>query len=30
MGALKTWTKEMKRARIRGIKIIVEVISDEV
>ena len=27
MGALKIWTKEMKRARIQGIKIIVEVIS---
>ena len=27
MGALKTWTKEMKRARIRGIKIVVQMIS---
>ena len=27
MGALKTWTKGMKCARIQGIKIVVEVIS---
>ena len=27
MGALKTWIKEMKRARIQGIKIVVEMIS---